>query len=139
MAKSIQFKVREIDHVVFRVADMERALAFYCGILGCREERRVDDTRLVQLRAGRSMIDLVDTSHPAVDGDAVATKDARNMDHLCLIVDPFDESVLRAHLLEHGTSAGKIASRYGAEGAGPSFYIEDPDGNTVELKGPLNP
>ena len=139
MAKSIQFKVREIDHVVLRVADMERALAFYCGILGCREERRVDDTRLVQLRAGRSMIDLVDTSHPAVDGDAVATKDARNMDHLCLIVDPFDESVLRAHLQEHGISAGKTASRYGAEGEGPSFYIEDPDGNTVELKGPLNP
>ena len=133
----MQVKLREIDHVVLRVADIERALTFYCGILGCQEERRVDDTRLVQLRAGRSMIDLVDTSHPAVDGGAVAAGGARNVDHFCLIVDPFDETTLRAHLQDHGVTVGKTASRYGAEGAGPSFYIEDPDGNTVELKGPL--
>ena len=132
------FAIRDIDHVVLRVADMDRALAFYCGVLGCREERRVDDTRLVQLRAGRSMIDLVDTNHPAVAGGAVAADGARNMDHLCLIVEPFDETMLRAHLQEHGISVGKTAPRYGAEGSGPSFYIEDPDGNTVELKGPLS-
>ncbi len=130
------FAVREIDHVVLRVADMERALEFYCDVLGCSEERRLDDTRLVQLRAGRSMIDLVDINHPAVAGDAVTADGARNMDHLCLIVEPFDETMLRAHLQKHGISAGKTASRYGAEGSGPSFYIEDPDGNTVELKGP---
>jgi catechol 2,3-dioxygenase-like lactoylglutathione lyase family enzyme len=133
------FTVKEIDHVVLRVADIERALAFYCGVLGCREERRLDDTRLVQLRAGRSMIDLVDIKHPAVAGDTVVADGARNMDHLCLIVEPFDETLLRAHLQEHGISAGETASRYGAEGSGPSFYIEDPDGNTVELKGPRTP
>jgi len=31
---------------------------------------------------------------------------------------------------------GEVARRYGAEGQGPSIYIQDPDGNTVELKGP---
>ena len=133
------FTVREIDLVVLRVTDMERALAFYCGVLGCHEERRLDDTRLVQLRAGRSMIDLVDINHPAVAGDTVTTDGARNMDHLCLIVEPFDEAMLRAHLQEHGISAGETASRYGAKGSGPSFYIADPDGNMVELKGPGTP
>ena len=31
---------------------------------------------------------------------------------------------------------GEIARRYGADGHGPSLYLTDPDGNTVELKGP---
>jgi len=34
---------------------------------------------------------------------------------------------------------GRVSSRYGAEGDGPSMYIEDPEGNTVELKGPPVP
>jgi hypothetical protein len=37
---------------------------------------------------------------------------------------------------EHGVKAPETASRYGANGTGPSIYIQDPDGNTVELKGP---
>ena len=31
---------------------------------------------------------------------------------------------------------GEIVSRYGADGQGPSMYLSDPEGNTVELKGP---
>ncbi|WP_380875061.1 hypothetical protein [Sphingomonas sp. DBB INV C78] len=30
----------------------------------------------------------------------------------------------------------EIASRYGAEGEGPSIYLSDPEGNMLELKGP---
>jgi hypothetical protein len=58
------------------------------------------------------------------------------MDHFCLRIDPFDEAQIRAHLRAHGIEAGDLATRYGAEGDGPSFYIQDPEGNTVELKGP---
>ncbi len=58
------------------------------------------------------------------------------MDHFALRIDPFDEAALRAHLESHGVEAGEVATRYGAEGDGPSLYITDPDGNTVELKGP---
>ncbi len=39
----------------------------------------------------------------------------------------------------HGVAVGELATRYGAEGSGPSLYIHDPDGNTVELKGPPEP
>ena len=52
-------RIREIDHVVLRVVDLDRALAFYRDVLGCPLERRQDDIGLVQLRAGRSLIDLV--------------------------------------------------------------------------------
>ncbi len=51
--------IREIDHLVLRVVDLERMLHFYCETLGCTVARRQDDLGLVQLRAGRSLIDLV--------------------------------------------------------------------------------
>ena len=125
----MSFTIEGLDHVVLRVADLERTVRFYCGVLGCREERRVTSIGLVQLRAGASLIDLV----PADGAPEVA---GGNMDHFCLRIDPFDEAALRAHLASHGVEVGEIATRYGAEGLGPSLYLQDPDGNTVELKGP---
>lgn len=120
--------IRQIDHVVFVVADIHRALHFYCDVLGCVVERRVASIGLVQMRAGAAMIDLL----PAGAG----TGPGRNVDHVALRIDPFDEPALRAHLRAHGIEAGAVSSRYGAEGEGPSLYIQDPDGNTIELKGP---
>jgi glyoxylase I family protein len=119
--------IKSLDHVVVNVADMERALAFYVGVLGCTEERRPID-RLVQLRAGASMIDLMLTD-PDEPG-------APNMDHFAIAIAPFDEAAIREHLESHGIKPGKVAQRYGAEGSGPSMYIHDPDGNMVELKRP---
>ncbi|MDA0663245.1 MAG: VOC family protein [Proteobacteria bacterium] len=122
--------IRNIDHVVIRTADMNRALAFYGDVLGCREARRLDSIGLVQLRAGSSMIDLMDASaSPPPDGPG-------NMDHFAVRVEPFDADAIRAQLAAHGVEAGSVESRVGAEGNGPSIYIRDPDGNTVELKGP---
>ena len=126
-----------IDHVVLRVGDLERALAFYCGVLGCREERRVEEIGLVQLRAGAALIDLVPVeSELGRMGGAAPGEEGRNLDHLALRIANFDEAALRAHLSAHGVAPGEVVRRYGAEGRGPSMYIRDPDGNTVELKGP---
>ena len=133
MSITIQF----IDHVVLRVSDMSRALAFYCDVLGCEEERRLDDLGLVQLRAGQCLIDLVDIAKPlGQEGGSAAADQGRNMDHFCVRVEPFDEGAIRAHLQQHGIAAGPTAPRYGSEGTGPSIYINDPEGNVVELKGP---
>ncbi len=121
------FRIRGLDHVVLNVRDMEAALAFYVGVLGCREERRVEAIGLVQLRAGASLIDLL----PGAPEPAGA-----NMDHLALRIAPFEEDAIRAHLAAHGVEAGETMLRYGAEGDGPSIYIHDPEGNMVELKGP---
>ena len=125
----MSFAIQGLDHVVLRVADPERALHFYCEVLGCTEERRLESIGLVQLRAGAALIDLV----PAEGAPEVA---GGNMDHFCLRIEPFDEADLRAHLTAHGVEVGEVARRYGAEGHGPSLYLQDPDGNTVELKGP---
>jgi len=131
------FTVQGIDHVVLRVVDVEGVIRFYQDVLGCAVERRKDDLGLIQLRAGRSLIDLVDVNGElGQKGGAAPGAEARNMDHFCLRIDPFDEAKIRAHLRAHGVEAGELATRYGAEGDGPSFYIQDPEGNTVELKGP---
>ena len=131
------FTVQGIDHVVLRVVDVEGVIRFYKDVLGCAVERRKDDLGLIQLRAGRSLIDLVDVNGElGQKGGAAPGAEARNMVHFCLRIDPFDEAQIRAHLRAHGIEAGDLATRYGAEGDGPSFYIQDPEGNTVELKGP---
>ena len=128
--------IRGLDHVVLRVSDVARSLRFYCGVLGCVEERRSDALGLVQLRAGASLIDLVDVASPLGRlGGAAPGADARNVDHFALQVEGFDASAIRAHLAAHGVEAGDVAQRYGALGMGPSLYVRDPDGNVVELKG----
>lgn len=130
-------QVRGIDHVVLRVADAERAIAFYEGVLGCTIERRIDELGLIQLRAGSSLIDLVPVTSPlGKAGGAAAGEEGRNMDHFALRIEGFDEAAIRAQLEAHGVAPGDVGVRYGAEGNGPSMYIRDPDGNTVELKGP---
>ena len=130
-------KVREIDHLVLRTTDMPRALRFYADVLGCHEERRLDELGLVQLRAGRSMIDLIDVAVQAKSGDGAPPAQAtRNQDHFCVRIEPWDEGEIRDLLASHGIEAGEAGTRYGAEGDGPSIYFNDPDGNMVELKGP---
>ncbi|MCG8354658.1 MAG: VOC family protein [Kiloniellales bacterium] len=126
-----------LDHVVIRVRDLECMIAFYRDVLSCTEERRLDTIGLVQLRAGRSLIDLVDAAGEiGRAGGAAPGEGGGNMDHFCVRVEPFDEAALRAHLESRGVEVGEVVSRYGAEGSGPSLYISDPEGNTVELKGP---
>lgn len=131
------FKLAHIDHVVLRVSDMQRALGFYCGVLGCVEERSLPEFGLVQLRAGGALIDLLDIALAlGKKGGSAPGAEGRNLDHFAVRVDPFDETALRAHLVAHAIAPGRVERRYGAQGTGPSMYITDPDGNVVELKGP---
>ena len=131
------FQILGLDHVVLRVNDMPRMVRFYCGVLGCRVEREREALGLTQLRAGQSMIDLVAVTGESGRKDGAAPgREGRNMDHLCLRVEPFDSGGIAAHLLQQGVVPGETKMRYGAEGEGPSMYLSDPEGNTVELKGP---
>jgi glyoxylase I family protein len=133
-------KIRDIDHIVLRVIDLDAMLRFYTEVLGCTVERRQDEIGLVQLRAGRSMVDLVPVEGKLGRmGGAPPGAEARNVDHFCFRVEPFDESVIKQHLAAYGIRAGDVESRYGAEGEGPSLYLADPEGNTIELKGPAWP
>ena len=124
-----------LDHVVLRVRDLDAMLDFYRDTLGCPVERELD-IGLVQLRAGASLIDLVPVDSELGRKGGGPPGGPRNMDHFCLQVEPFDEEAIRETLASRGYQAGPVEPRYGARGDGPSIYIEDPEGNTVELKGP---
>lgn len=132
-------EITAIDHIVLRTARMQAMIEFYCGVLGCRVERETDpEMGLVQLRAGDALIDLVDVNSRLgrAGGDAPARR-GNNLDHFCLRIRPMEESAIRAHLARHGVEAGAFDERYGAEGFGRSVYIEDPDGNVIELRSEL--
>jgi glyoxylase I family protein len=117
-----------LDHLVLRVCDLEASIAFYKRVLGARIERQLQTPRIVQLRIGDSLLDLV----PGRPGRNAG----RNLDHFAVRVAPFDPAALKRRLHANGISAGEVAERYGAEGYGPSVYFHDPDGNMIEFKGP---
>ncbi|MGZ6015878.1 MAG: VOC family protein [Phenylobacterium sp.] len=135
MASPIQ--IAGFDHIVLRVRDKVAMLAFYQGVLGLQVDRDRPDLGLTHVRAGPQMIDLVTLDGPlGRTGGAGPGPEGRNLDHLALRVRPFDEAAIRAHLAAHGVAVVEEGPRYGADGDGFSIYVRDPEGNTVELKGP---
>jgi glyoxylase I family protein len=137
MGGTIMLRIKQLDHLVLRVTDLQAMMRFYIDVLGCPIEKVQEDLGLYQLRAGTALIDLVPVSGPlGQKGGAAPGAEGRNVDHFCLRVDPFDPKAIRDHLQRHGADPGEPVSRYGAEGQGPSIYVTDPEGNVVELKGP---
>ena len=131
------FRIGGLDHIVIRVRDVTRMVAFYRDVLDCPVEKVQEDIGLWQLRAGRTLIDFVNVEGKLGRmGGAPPGTEALNLDHFCLSVEPFDSEAIAAYLRRHGVEPGEVKNRYGADGDGPSIYIQDPEGNTVELKGP---
>jgi glyoxylase I family protein len=126
-----------LDHIVLRVKNPDLIKRFYCDVLGCTVERVNDKMGLTQLRAGASLIDLVDVQGEiGREGGAAPGPEGHNVDHLCLRVREFDAEQISALLSANGITPGEVRERYGADGYGPSLYFRDPEGNRVELKGP---
>lgn len=129
--------IQGFDHIVLRIRDKDRMIGFYTEVLGCTLDWDRPELGLSHVRAGSELIDLVTIDGPlGRAGGAPPGEQGRNLDHFCLQVRPFDETAIRAHLAAHGVDVVDAGPRYGAEGEGPSLYIRDPEGNTVELKGP---
>ncbi|MGF1426192.1 VOC family protein [Kitasatospora sp. LaBMicrA B282] len=125
----MQVRVKDFDHLVLTVEDVERSLAFYCGPLGLAPVR-VDEWRAGQVSfpsvriSPTTIIDLV--ARPAGEGKI------RNVDHICLVVEPLEwQEVIDAGTF---TVLDGPGPRFGARGKAQSLYVEDPDGNTVELR-----
>ena len=132
---AMPYRTKGLDHVVLRAKNIDRMLGFYRDVLGLPVAKHNDPLGLWHLKAGSSMIDLVDMNGPlGKDGGPKPSK-ARNVDHLALKVEPFDEAAILAYLESRGVTAEPAKMRFGADGDGPSIYLSDPEGNGVELKG----
>jgi len=128
-ADPLPIEVLELDHVVLRVRDQVASQRFYTTILGLTLDHVNDRARLIQLRAGRHLIDLL----PLAPGETAAP--STRMDHVCLSVRCVDLAGAAAWLRQRGvTVEGDVAQRRGAFGDGGSIYIQDPDGYRIELK-----
>jgi glyoxylase I family protein len=130
------FALEGIDHVVLLVDGMEAARRFYCEVIGCTVDNALPQYGMLQLRAGAALIDLVDIAREEGAWARPPAAGGRNMDHVCLATGPWEEAALRAHLAAHGVEIVEEGIRYGARGDGLSFYVKDPSGNAIELKGP---
>ena len=129
------FSVLGLDHLNLRVADLERSLAFYGGVLGMREVKR--NTRadssvsLLALRAGNCVVFLQPSpgyTPPADDKDS-------GLDHYSLEIEAYDPTALADYLRGKGVEiVTGPAKRWGGHGDGTSIYVRDPDGHEVELK-----
>ena len=119
-------RVTGVDHIVLRVADVERSLAWYRDELGLEELRadawRQGNVLFPSLRVnGHTIIDVLQ-----------AERTGENVDHFCLVIEPTDLEVLR----DSGRFdvEGGPAALFGARGTGQGLYVRDPDGNLVELR-----
>lgn len=119
-------RVKDFDHLVLNVQDVEKALEFYCGPLG------LEPVRVEEWRAGKAPFPSVRIT-PATIIDLVRRpRGESNVDHICLVVDPLDwQEVIASGVF---TVLEGPVKRYGARGDAWSVYVQDPDGNTVELR-----
>lgn len=136
MTSTIPFSLVGLDHVVFLVDDMPKALKFYSDVLGCQPGYSYPALGMEQVWCGNSLIVLWDTTHPGAASAVPPVAGGRNVDHVCINLSPVDQHALVAHLNAHQVKIDRIAFHGGARGMGNSVYVFDPFGNKLELKGP---
>lgn len=125
----IRNRVLGLDHLVLRVGDLATSIGFYRAVLDARIERQLKTPRIVQLRIGDSLLDLVPRASKRATSEP-------NVDHFAVRVAALDPAALTRRLQPYGITPGEVKPRYGSEGYGPSIYFNDPDGNMIEFKGP---
>ncbi|MEW5964554.1 MAG: lactoylglutathione lyase [Pseudomonadota bacterium] len=125
-------------HTMVRVTDVEKSLAFYCGLLGMREMRRVDNEAgrytLIFLaapddrrRAAEEHAPMIELTH---NWDPEAYGEGRNFGHLAFEVDDIYATCARI------AAAGVTISRPPRDGH--MAFVRSPDNISIELlqKGP---
>ncbi|MBT8389118.1 MAG: VOC family protein [Altererythrobacter sp.] len=133
---SLPFSLVGIDHVVFLVDDMQKALKFYEEVLGAHIGYSYPTLGMEQVWCGSALIVLWDITHPGAKDAVPAVSGGRNVDHICIATTTFDHDAMREHLARHNVAIEREANHGGARGMGHSIYIRDPFGNKLELKGP---
>ena len=130
------FALEGLDHNVLPVDDLAAVRAFYSDVIGCTVEGGLPQYGMYELRAGAALIVLVDVAGEPGAWARPPVAGGRNMDHLCIATGPWDEQAMREHLASHGVEIEEEDVHGGARGESLSFYVRDPAGNLIELKGP---
>jgi catechol 2,3-dioxygenase-like lactoylglutathione lyase family enzyme len=119
-------EIQGMDHVAVNVTDVDRARAFYGGLLGLDEVSRPEsfDFPGAWYRAGTMMLHLVGRK----EAGALSSR------HFCFIVK--DLNAVKNRVVEAGYEV--LWSGHKIPGV-DRFFIRDPDGNRIEFQGPEVP
>lgn len=130
--------MRELDHIVLNVKDVEKIIAFYTDVVGLAPERvgeyRTGKAPFPSVRINKdTIIDLF--PEPLSEGEISETRGRPNLNHLCLNLDKSEWDELRQRLDEHDVTidVGPV-ERWGAHGNGISIYFRDPEQNVIEAR-----
>ena len=118
-------RIESLHHASLLVTDLERAKAFYGGVLGLEEtERPPFNFPGAWYRVGDGQIHLIVYPEKAPVPDGIDTRNA----HIALRVDDYWGAVKR--LKQHGVA---VVERPDSITGWPQAYCADPDGNIIEL------
>jgi catechol 2,3-dioxygenase-like lactoylglutathione lyase family enzyme len=119
--------VRQLDHIVLRVSDPEAAVAWYVAKFGFMVHR------LDEFRAGTVPFPSVEICPGTIiDLDGRHERTGKNLSHFAIDIEPTDLVALK----ESGVFevAEGPFRRWGARGPADLLYVDDLDGNTIELR-----
>jgi catechol 2,3-dioxygenase len=119
--------IRRVGHVVLKMRDMEKARAFYCGVLGMKLAN-YDPDRGMFLRFDDYHHDIaVFKTGPDADPPK---KNQVGLVHVALVVDSLDTvKAWYQRLKAHGVPIVGTADHAVTN----SMYFEDPEGNVLEI------
>jgi catechol 2,3-dioxygenase len=118
----------DIGHVHLKVADLDRALDFYCGVLGFELQQRIgDDAAFVSAGGYHHHIGL-NTWHSK--GAAPPPVRSTGLFHVAI---RYPDRRSLADALRRLTQAGIPLDGASDHGVSEAIYLNDPDGNGIEL------
>ncbi len=123
-------EVKELGHLVLYVADIERSRRFYGEVLGWQQIETPPGAPLALFSSGRThhellLIEVGPNAQPIPAGRRVG------MYHFGLKVGTTDAELRAA--LEELTAAGATVVGTADHTVTHSLYVQDPDGNEIEL------
>jgi catechol 2,3-dioxygenase len=122
------FSGARIGHVNLKVADLERSLAFYEGVLGFKITKRIGDEAAF-LAYGGYHHDICINTWESRDGSAPAAG-RTGLFHLAIVYSRRSELCDAFRRLK---AAGVVVDSAVDHGVSESLYLRDPDQNGVEL------
>lgn len=123
-------RLKKIGHIALRVSDIERAKAFYTGVMGFRVAEQDPNHGGVFMTLGDDFHTLDLMAHPD-PANADAPSPARlGVSHMAFQVGSY-EALREAYctLLEHGVEVDRATDHVNQR----SLYFADPEGNRLEI------
>jgi catechol 2,3-dioxygenase len=127
MAEPIDPRV-DIGHVHLKVADLDRALDFYCGVLGFELQQRIGDEAAFVSAGGYHHHIGLNTWHSK--GASPPPARSTGLFHVAI---RYPDRHSLADALRRLSDAGVALSGASDHGVSEALYLSDPDDNGIEL------